>query len=129
MPVYVPAPTSPLRHTIRRGSGIVGVPHADGFVRIDFEGGIYEQAEMRRYANRVLHAAGRARANYPTVARALVRADELVEVGVWNDDLGRVLPHPTADAVRALTEWLGGSSPAPDEFLATGAKRGRWEPF
>ena len=80
--VYVPTPGSTLERAIKHGSGIVGTPEGER-VMIDFEGAIYGQSGMARWADRVLYAADRHGTHAPTVARAWIEPEELMEVGVW----------------------------------------------
>lgn len=80
--VYVPAADSHLRRSILPGSGIVGTAQDDRQVLIDYEGDRYGQG--RTYEERIYHAWDRhtwGENGYPTVARMLVDADELIEVG------------------------------------------------
>lgn len=104
--VFVPAfPTAPIATIVARGSAIVGFVGGDGVGRItvDYEGAIYGQANIKTYADRALHAAGRHLQNYPTVARAVVRRSELLQVGWF--DLGRGITL-LDDAEEAAASWL-----------------------
>jgi hypothetical protein len=110
--VYVPTPESPLRRTIVAGSGIVGtaLPDSDK-VLIDYEGGIYNQAGFDQYDNRVYHAYDRHTFKpygYPTVARMLVDAHDLIGVGIFDPE------RRTVHVIRQdeLDEWLAGRDAA-----------------
>jgi hypothetical protein len=61
---------------------------------------------MRRFGDQVAQAAARLRFDYPTVARARVFAESLVEVGRYNGVEGRVELFG-AGAERELCRWLG----------------------
>lgn len=103
--VYVPAHDSPLRKTIAARSGIVGRLAATGpeaqRILIDYEGNLYGSQSLERYEMRLLHAAGRHVTLYPTVARMMVRPDEMIEVGTYDDaDHQLTVTNPTE-----LEEW------------------------
>lgn len=105
--VYVPAPGSDLRRTIAPGSGIVGtaVPGTDK-VLIDYEGAIYGQA--MDYEERIYHAHDRHTwrgRGYPTAARVLVDAGELVEVGTLTRIAHRPWVRVTLTRPELLEEW------------------------
>lgn len=109
--LYVPAPESILRHTIRAGSGIVGTVQDDGRILIDYEGNLYGAENMKTYEERALHAFDRhvwKGRGYPTAARAFATRDDLIEVGFI------LIPEePDAEAVRAtLIRRHGFTSPA-----------------
>ena len=123
--VFVPAPDASGLTGIRRGSGIVGqlpnpwapvqlqealeggprvttrVPRP--YVRIDYEGDLYNASNVVTFADRVRRAYGRQVENYPTVARMVVLQDDLWPVGWFDPAAGLV--HCT-DPDR-LAEWLG----------------------
>lgn len=95
--VYVPAPDSELRDHIKAGSGIVGSPYGDtGRLRIDFEGNLYQLPELKDYADRVKRAAerhlwrGENGERYPTSACAYVSPEEVVEIGSWDPEGGKL---------------------------------------
>lgn len=104
VPVFVP--TGALAAVIARGSGIVGtVKHnSGGRVLIDYEGNLYDVLNLERYANRVRRAYERHVEKYPTVARSLVKPDELLHVGWFDADTGTV----TVTDVDPLSDWLDG---------------------
>jgi hypothetical protein len=82
--VYIPHPESSLVRSIDRGSGIVGVDAGGGRVLIYYEGNRYGAENLVRYAERVEQADGRLQSDYPTVARAVVAAREVVPIGWWH---------------------------------------------
>jgi hypothetical protein len=101
--VYVPAPDSPLRHQIARGSAIVGRP-AEGspVVLIYYEGNVYGQ--FPSYHEKLAAAAGRLVERYPTVARCLADLSDLTPVGsYW---IGGAKPALSIDDEAALAQWL-----------------------
>jgi hypothetical protein len=83
--VFVPHPESRLCTELARGSAIVGLPVGSGEIRIYYEGNVIGAANLSRYRERVIQAAGRMLHNYPvgypTVARQDVDAREVIEVG------------------------------------------------
>lgn len=87
--IYMPAPTK--LPWIRPHSGVVGTPTPDsppqglGNVLIDFEGNVYDAANLRTWRERVLTAQDRHRTQYPTVARGIVMSDEVVLIGVVDE--------------------------------------------
>jgi hypothetical protein len=61
---------------------------------------------MERFADRVAQASARLRFDYPTVAKARVPSESLVQIGRYDGVEGRVeLSGP--DAERELCGWLG----------------------
>ena len=116
--VYVPSDVR-LVATIRTGSGLVGSPE-NGRVMVDYEGAIYDQPSMARFADRVAHAAGRHVESYPTTARIWVKPEVLTRVGTWNDLDGEVRLSPGAEP--ALAAWLGVPRVPAHELQATGAR-------
>jgi hypothetical protein len=109
--VYVPSPTSPLRKTIRAGSGIVGTTQADGRILIDYEGNLYGAVGLEVYEERVFHAYDRHTwhgVGYPTVARQLVDRDEVIKVGTYNHE-AKAVEISRRDLV---DEWCNEAVPA-----------------
>jgi hypothetical protein len=90
--VYLPAAGAPDTSGISAGSGVVGpeLPDATGRIQIDFEGNLYDAVNMRRYEERVYHAASRQLWNngrgYPTVARLWVEPTSVIAVGTIDVD-------------------------------------------
>jgi hypothetical protein len=89
------APGEGLTIGIARGSGIVGREQSllyqqrPGRILVDFEGTIHGPvANIRTYADRVWHAAGRHMEQYPTMARQELPLASLVPVGrLWGDGI------------------------------------------
>jgi hypothetical protein len=96
--IYVPA----AGFGIAAGAAVVGRPAADG-VMLDFEGNLYGASGMETFEGRLQHAAGRATSRYPTVARMLVRPEQVVRVG-------------TARRSEALGGWVVVSIVYPEAF-------------
>lgn len=95
-------------------SAVVGTPAKDYFpdllgfggadeIVVDFEGNRYGATNMVTYADRASHAAGRHQVHYPTVARLVVKAAQLIRVGSFDFRNERV----HVDDRDALTAWLG----------------------
>ena len=104
--IYVPKPGTFAAKTILPKSGIVGTIQEDGRIRIDYEGNKYGSANVKNFADRVLHAAGRhtyGDKGYPTVARMWVDQQDVIEVGCWDGCYVRVLGD---EAIRMLERWL-----------------------
>lgn len=104
--VYVPRAGHPDVEAIDARSGIVGLPRDDGRIAIHFEGNRYGAANMERLADRVAQAAARLRFEYPTVAKAIVSRESLVEVGQYDGVEGRI-ELAGEDARREVCRWLG----------------------
>lgn len=83
--VYMPAPNT--LPWIRPHSGIVGTPVPDDptGVLIDFEGNVYDAANLRTWRERIATAQDRHRTQYPTVARGFVEASDLILIGVVDE--------------------------------------------
>lgn len=106
--VFALAPGSMLNHSIAARSAIVS-PQADDAEesrRIHFEGNVYEWECLAHYTTRLLHAAGRAAHRYPTIARAVVPAADLVPIGTY--DLESMVF--TATDAPGLSIWLDGEA-------------------
>lgn len=91
--VFVPAPGSRLERELAHGSGIVGSREVGGRVLIDYEGAIYGQGGMARWADRVLYAADRHGVPWqraPAIARQWVSPSEVIEVGTWAPGLNHI---------------------------------------
>lgn len=101
--IYIPA-AGALSY-IQGASAIVGSPRPDGLVEIDYEGNLFKADHLDRYEERLLHALGRHRVRYPTVARSVAPAEELQEVGHFveyaPDQYDGVISDP-----EALQRWL-----------------------
>ena len=106
--LYVPHPESRLCTQLAQGSAIVGLPLADGSIRIYFEGNVIGAANLELYRARAAQAASRMLHNYPTGyptrAREDVDSRELVEVGTIESRTGRLEITATANE---LSWWIG----------------------
>jgi hypothetical protein len=112
--VYVPKSKSVWWELIVRGSGIVGIPATvPDNTQIHYEGNIYRFSDVRNYADRIDCAANRLLRNAPTVARAIVQDNDLVFIGWWNHDVGRLTVHNH----QPLMEWLDCDSITKEQLL------------
>lgn len=103
--VYVPKPG--LHGLIAPKSGVVGSTQGvTDRVMIDYEGNLFGAVNLERYANRVARAYDRHVTRYPTVARAFVSPDELIQIGTYEPAEFGVLVYP-GGAMNDLAEWLG----------------------
>lgn len=125
-PVLVPSPTTPVGAWIRPHSGIVGQPMKGseaGRLVIDYEGNRHEASNIITWADRVEHAAGRAATQYPTIARAFVERHEMIEVGTYATEDGRITIHEQHEAL--VREWLGPEADLAAECLTTSGRAQR----
>ena len=106
--LYVPHPESRLCTELAHGSAIVGLPLADGAIRIYYEGNVMGASNLEVYRVRAAQAASRLLHNYPsgypTRAREDVDPRELVEVGTIESGTGRLEITAT---VSELSWWIG----------------------
>jgi hypothetical protein len=106
--LYVPHPESRLCTGIAHGSAIVGLPLADGAIRIYYEGNVVGASNLETYRARAAQAASRMLHNYPagypTRAREDVDPRELVEVGTIESLTGRLEITAT---ITELSWWIG----------------------
>ena len=73
---------------------------------ISFEGNLYGAINLQGYEQRVEHAAARMITRYPTIAKALVPADDLVAVGTFSPRDGlRLNPDHSARVAELLEQW------------------------
>jgi hypothetical protein len=114
--VYIPMPE--LVDLILPKSGVVGSPVGDKSgpfgeqVVIDYEGNRYGAVNMKTWADRVRIAAGRHERRYPTVARAVVPAEQVFVVGRFYElEAGPELVLDDAESGDAVCFWLGISDP------------------
>lgn len=125
--VVVWVPVGRAAAAIRRGSAVVSSEpaDADGRVVVDVEGNLYGSVGMEVFANRVLHAWGRQKERYPTVARMAVPVDSLQRVGVFDVAAGRVRLDD-AFVVQGnrsvLATWLGKTEVDDAELVATAGR-------
>lgn len=102
--VYVPAPGAKmLASLLDPGSAIAGIELQGGDVLIYYEGGRYGQVGFDRYETRLLHAAGRLVQRYPTVARSVEAADDLVCVGTYDVETCEL----RIENAEPLARWIG----------------------
>lgn len=100
--VYVPRGGA--LSTIKRGSGIVGVKGhgVEDRTLIYYEGDVYRMEDKRRpYEELVYHAADRMAVDYPTIAKAMVKTTDLLEVGTFDYATQRLVVTDQA----ALDAW------------------------
>ena len=106
--LYIPHPESRLCTELAKGSAIVGLPIAQGVIRIYYEGNVIGAANLELYRARAAQAASRMLHNYPTGYPTRAREDvdprELVEVGTIES--GTSLLDITAKA-NELSWWIG----------------------
>lgn len=84
------------------------------------EGNLYHTSELVRWVDRVGQAASRLLSSYPTVARQVLPAGSLRDVGLYDPELGQA--HLSDAQAAALVgawccEWVG--VPHPDQLLTT----------
>lgn len=109
--IVVPRSGSQLERVIAAGSGIVMRASRSRGVVIDYEGNLYGAGDLATFAQRLYHAAGRAQADYPTVARMwLGGTEELVVVGTYDVSSWQAHLLTDSEAREALRRWV------PEEF-------------
>jgi hypothetical protein len=106
--IYIPHPESRLCTELAKGSAIVGLPVAQGTIRIYYEGNVIGASNLEMYRARAAQAASRMLHNYPTGYPTRAREDvdprELVEVGTIESQTGRLEISATANE---LSWWIG----------------------
>ena len=105
--LYVPHPESRLCTELAHGSAIVGLPLANGAIRIYYEGNVIGASNLEVYRARAAQAASRMLHNYPTGYPTRAREDvdtrELVRVGTIESSTGRLEITATANE---LSWWI-----------------------
>lgn len=109
-PLTVYLPADPAESIIAAGSGIVGTPAHEFMpmlpegdrLTIDYEGDLFGAANIVTYADRVLHAAGRHAAKYPTTARTTLSVEDLTAVGTFDGERVTI----KRAAYPAVAEWI-----------------------
>lgn len=99
--VFMPRPGSFAETILAPGSAVVG-RRRDGVIDCWYEGNIHGSPDMASFVDRLLHAGGRMRDNYPTIARATFTEDSLLEVASY--DLDRLVVVDVIDA-ESLCAW------------------------
>jgi len=84
-----------------------------------FEGNLYDADNMRRFTDRVMHAAGRAVTRYPTVAKSRIPVTDLRHVGTYDARSRRICSITDHDA---LLSYLS-PEPLPVVLTAEEARR------
>ena len=107
--IYVPKPNQPPEEQgwlsrILPGSGIVGSSQCRG-IRIDYEGNRNHACNIKTWEDKVFHAAGRHVTNYPTIARALVTEENVIEVGVFRCEDNWKNPSYEITNPEVLNQW------------------------
>lgn len=104
--VYVPLPGSAATADIAAGSAIVSAepPTPGANIPCHFEGNLNGAANIRNYADKLAHAAGRLTANYPTRARRAIPSDELALVATYDARRLHVIAVVDKDRLEA---WSG----------------------
>lgn len=106
--VYVPAPGNIRLRQLAPRSALVGTPESQ-HVLLDFEGNLHGASNLQRYGERLQQAFWRHVRRYPTRARWLVEAEDVVCVGTYTrpslHDSGQF--DQTREQVRALMAYLG----------------------
>lgn len=104
--IYVPRKGSSAAQSVLPGSALVGDPSRmrDGAVLCYFEGNKNLADNIKTFADKLIHAAGRLARDYPTVAKGAFRAEELIEVGRY--DAVRCCVVEVSDG-KALSGWAG----------------------
>jgi len=105
--LYVPHPESRLCTELAKGSAIVGLPLAQGAIRIYYEGNVVGASNLEMYRARAAQAASRMLHNYPTGYPTRAREDvdprEVIEVGTIESRTGRLEITATANE---LSWWI-----------------------
>ncbi len=104
--LYVPRPGTWLGKSVIRGSALVGIPReidVPGRVLVYYEGNLYGAENLKRYAERCLHAAERGVLRFPTVAFSETAVEDLIPVGKYHyaDKVVEI------DDAAVLKEWCG----------------------
>lgn len=84
VPVTSPEGSGDFASSLAPGSAVVGVTAEQPFggrIHVCYEGNLYGAANLADFGGRASCAADRLRTGYPTVARAMVGAEELMLVG------------------------------------------------
>lgn len=114
--VFVPASaTAPIARIVARGFAIVGKAGSTEQVTVDYEGNINGAVNIKTFADRARHAAGRQSVLYPTIARRTVHRSELCQVG-WFDEHADITLLDDAESREALACWLGMETLDPEEL-------------
>jgi hypothetical protein len=101
--VYIPRDGTTARAAIAEQSGVVGSPVEGGRVLLDYEANLYGAVNLKTFADKIHHAAGRHRVRYPTRARTEVDEAAVIDVGLYDGE--RVILD--AERREAVANWLG----------------------
>lgn len=101
--VYIPRDGTAARAAVAEHSGVVGSPADGDRLVLDYEANMHGAANIKTFADKVHHAAGRHTAGYPTRARTEVDDSAVIEVGLYDGE--RVVLD--AERREAVADWLG----------------------
>lgn len=110
LPIYVPRPEATETHAVRAGSAMVGAGIGAQREMVYYEGNVHGAPDLDRWEVRVMHAAGRLRAKYPTIAKGSFLIEGLVRVGtvgLTGHHYGVRLDLDGPVAGQAFEAWLG----------------------
>jgi hypothetical protein len=107
-----------------KGTGIVGSDESesDGEYTLVYYQEATPAVNIINYADRVFHAADRLRHHAPTSRMRAFAADELIEVGYFDEFEGRILVTGFEDE---LARWLGADEVPSSELECKGAEHFR----
>lgn len=105
--LWIPDPASchAVWHDVLPGSAVVSTEPVGTQVLCYLEGNLYGAANVKTYADRVLHASSRLRTGYPTSAVRSIPRSELLPVGTFDDSFGEVVLRDGTAA--QLASWIG----------------------
>lgn len=107
--VYVVTSNTAKKFNIKAGSAIVALQNQDvENPKVYFEGNVYGSEDLENFESKLLHAAGRAVKNYPTIAKAFIPISELNCVGEYDFE-NKSFIRSTSN-VEALNAWLSTST-------------------
>lgn len=102
--IFIPAAGRAAFLGVDPGSAIVGMlKEGSERVLVHFEGNRYGAENLKRFDERVEHAAGRLIQNYPTIAKASLAVTDLAAVGTYDSESRAILVYDS----ETLARWAG----------------------
>jgi hypothetical protein len=105
MRLWIPEESATTTAWLLPGSALVSVACSGEQVVCYAEGNMYGAENMHTLADRAMHAAGRLRTGYPTVAARSIQRSQITPVGSYDEDRGEIRLTPGSEHI--VARWIG----------------------
>jgi hypothetical protein len=105
MRIWIPEEHTDTFEWVLPGSAVVSAACSGERVVCSVEGNKYGAENMKTLADRAMHAAGRLRTGYPTVAARAIPRSQIVPVGFYDEERGEL--HLEQGTENSVAMWIG----------------------